>query len=326
MKEYSLKELIPHFDSSYPVDWDKLFKRKAPLEVEIGFGLGEYLSRLAQEFPQKNFVGFEQEWQRIFKALQKIDFLKPSADNLKILALDARIGLRWLFSPESIDRIYCLFPCPWPKTKHIHHRLFSLDFLALANNRLKQKGELKIVTDFFPYGQWILGQIPEGAFEVKTRIVQPAYQTKYERKWLASGKEQFLEIQLIKNNHLNPAPLKVSGVKSFKLKNFDPDRFSTQVQRMRKAEPSIVLCHDPQKQFSVIYKDMLFDRGAKRALIQALVVEEHLRQYLWIEILKTKGIFWRLHKAKGQQLFLTPGINRALEVVYDFVENREKKV
>ena len=45
-----------------PIDWAQQFGRQAPVKVEIGFGNGEFLVREAQEHPEHNFVGIEQEW------------------------------------------------------------------------------------------------------------------------------------------------------------------------------------------------------------------------------------------------------------------------
>ena len=76
-------------------------------------------------------------------------------DNIRIMRLDATVVLEKFFQEKSIDHMYCLFPCPWPKKKHTKYRLFSNSSLRLINSRLKSNAELIIVTDFFPYSKWI---------------------------------------------------------------------------------------------------------------------------------------------------------------------------
>ena len=66
----SLKLFVDHYGLSVPVRWPEVFGRKAPLEVEIGFGTGEYLFRLARSHPNHDFVGIEENVERIHKTLR----------------------------------------------------------------------------------------------------------------------------------------------------------------------------------------------------------------------------------------------------------------
>ena len=110
-----------------PADWSGHFASAQPVDVEIGFGNGDFLVRTAQTQPQRNFVGIEQQWERVYKTLKKVN--RSEIDNVRVLLVDAWVALERLFLPRSIERIYCLFPCPWPKKEHAKHRLFSQSFL-----------------------------------------------------------------------------------------------------------------------------------------------------------------------------------------------------
>src|SRR3989338_11217816 len=158
-----LEPIIPCHQIQRPISWQEQFGRQAQLDVEVGFGLGEFLIRSARKNPQRDYVGIEQNWERICKALESIAKIKGTAgpralSNIRILKVDARLAFERLFHPESIEKVYCLFPCPWPKKAHVRHRLFSADFLRLLNSRLKPRGEVKILTDFLAFVQWIEGQ------------------------------------------------------------------------------------------------------------------------------------------------------------------------
>ena len=295
--------VIPHV-LQRPLDWNERFGRPAPLDVEIGFGMGEILMRMAHDHPERNFVGIEHHWERIYKTLRAITRAR-SADpgalqNIRILKIDARVVFERLFAPGSIDAIYCLFPCPWPKKGHAKHRLFAREFLKLLNNRLKKGGGLKIVTDYYPYYEWVLGQSARTGFKVETGTVSPVYGTKFERKWAGEGQQEFFQIDLIKKRHTAALVREDHVLKSYAVEEFKADNF-----RLENTTG------DP----TVIFKDMIYDGIRQRAMVQVLVAEEHLTQHVWVIITKKKDK-WSITKAEGQNIFPTPGIAKALELVY----------
>jgi tRNA (guanine-N7-)-methyltransferase len=103
----SLKPFLNHGALSRPTRWNELFANSSPLEVEIGFGNGEYLERLSRENPQVNFVGFEQYCERIHRTLRKLS--RTGLDNVRVLRLDARAGFERYFGPRTTARVYCLW-------------------------------------------------------------------------------------------------------------------------------------------------------------------------------------------------------------------------
>ncbi len=300
----SLNPLILPTHSEFPLDWYQHFGRKAPIDVEIGFGCGEVLVRLAQEHPERNFVGIEQHWERIYKTLKTITKINEATPNkiknIKILRMDARVAFERVFAGESIDHIYSLFPCPWPKKGHIKHRLFSQDFLQLLNSRLKQGQDVKIVTDFHPYFEWIQEHIQQTGFQVQADITKTQYDTKFERKWKEEGQEEFYELRLVKQEHKDISLKEGTPLKSYKLDNFDSSRFSME---------------NETGEVSVVFKDMIFDPERQKAMVLVIVAEPDMTQHLWVVIMKKQGT-WRICRADGQNFFPTPGIARALECVY----------
>lgn len=295
--------VIPHMLGK-PVDWSEQFERRAPLDVEIGFGMGEVLMRMAQADPDRNFLGIEQHWERIYKTLRAITrarLIDPRAlSNIRILKIDARVVFERLFAPDSIDAIYCLFPCPWPKKGHAKHRLFTREFMRLLNNRLKKGGGLKIVTDYYPYYEWVLGQGGRTGFKVETGTVAPVYDTKFERKWAGEGQKEFFELNFIKKRHITVPAGEEQVLKSYAIDDFQAEHFRLE---------------DTTGDPTVIFKDMLYDGARQRAMVQVLVAEEHLTQHVWVLITKKKDK-WSLTQAEGQNIFPTPGVAKALDLVY----------
>lgn len=310
----SLTPLVPYDRMTAPIVWSEEFDRPQPVQVEIGFGQGEVLVRKAAEFADFNFVGIEMNWARIFKTMKTVTRFqsrRPEAlRNIRILDIDAVFALEYFFEPASIDHLYALFPCPWPKTKHIKHRLFSQDFLKLVNHRLKSDATVQIVTDFKPYADWVLEQVSDTGFVVETQEIQSQFETKFERKWKAKGQKTFFEVRLRKVQDVVVNPKEFVDVKSYRLEHFDPARFNFE---------------DVKGPVSVIFKDFLFDALRERAEVTVLVAEQHLNQPLKIAITKKDG-FWRVAKADNQTFFPTPAIGLAIDSVYQAAlksENRE---
>lgn len=303
LSKTSLSPLVDFYSLERPIKWEQIFHNKCPVQVEIGFGTGEVLLRKAQESPGINFVGIEYNWERIYKTIKSISRLNrsaPAVQNIRILRLNAWAAFERLFQEKSIQHVYSLFPCPWPKKSHIKHRLFSLEFLRLLNNRLTDGGNLQIVTDYFPYFEWIKTENDSKLFHLQEEGIKPRFGTKFERKWLEEGQEEFFELNLLKNEHIRCKVKEDIEVKSFKLKNFDPDQF---------------VFTDVKGETSVVLKERIYDRDKQHLLLRFIVSEQHLTQNFWAMIRKNKD-FWRLCKMEGQHFFPTPGINQALESIY----------
>jgi len=301
----SFQSIVSPYELQKPVDWEFQFGRGASLEVEIGFGLGEVLLRQAEQSPDRNFIGIEQHWERICKTLRTLK-KRQSVDqcvlqNVRILKVDARVAFERLFAPKSIDYIYCLFPCPWPKEGHTKHRLFTHRFLRLLNSRLKTGGSLKIVTDFQPYFEWVLEQALKTGFIVETKNIRPQFDTKFEKKWRDEGLEHFYEIRFKKKDHLSIPVVEDTLLKSYVLENFDPQKINLE---------------DLKGDVSVIFKETIFDQEKQKMLIHVLVAEDGLTQHFWASIAK-KNKKWKVTKSDGQNFFATPGIAAALSIVYE---------
>lgn len=306
VKYLSLKPLIDPYETDRPFRWERFFGNPRPVDVEIGCGLGEFLVRTAAAAPEKNFVGIEMEWKRLVKTLRKIEL--SGLGNVRVLRLDAVAAFERLFAPRSIDKIYCLFPCPWPKEKHIKHRLFSRNFLRLLNSRMTAGGELLVVTDHYPYVEWIRGHLRATGLGLAERKISPRFDTKFERKWTAAGQREFFEMHFSKKRHID-VPLKEDApVKKFYEKDFSPDRFQMQ---------------DHKGDVTVIPKDFLFDGKQRKAMVHVLVSEENLTQNVWISIARS-GEKWRIALPRGGIVFPTAGVNKALELVARAVQKTAK--
>ncbi|RKX51321.1 MAG: tRNA (guanosine(46)-N7)-methyltransferase TrmB, partial [Thermotoga sp.] len=119
--EYLKYEIKPRYEENFPLDWEKFFRRRGKLFVEIGFGNGEFLVEMARRYPEKNFVGFELSITSMVKVQRKIHDFK--LENVRVVMEDGRFALREFFGDESVETVVTNFPCPWPKKAHKERRI-----------------------------------------------------------------------------------------------------------------------------------------------------------------------------------------------------------
>lgn len=297
----SLKPLILWQEAEHPIDWQKRFQQKAPLDVEIGFGNGEFLGKLGRSSPDRSIVGIEVSWGCVRRGLRFVN--REALSNVKLLLADTRVAFELLFGPESIERVYSLFPMPWPKERHARHRVFSHSFLRLLNNRLAPGGEVRIITDYEPYVEWISEQIPGTGFRLERISITPSFDTKYERKWCGEGQETFTDLRLLKQEHLDFSITREQPVKTFRAPAFDPRCFHPRQER---------------GELTVEFKDFLYDPEQKRAMVRAVVVEDCLNQNVWLAI-DWEDPAWHIHIASGGNTISSVGVQRALDLACEAV-------
>ncbi|GIV08236.1 MAG: tRNA (guanine-N(7)-)-methyltransferase [Fimbriimonadales bacterium] len=295
----SLKPLVLWRESARPLEWASLFGRVAPVEMEIGVGSGDYLVAQAGEHPERDFVGIEREWECVQRALRKV--ATAGLTNVRLLLGDARPILKRAVAPQSLTRIYSLFPCPWPKKHHHKHRLFAQAQLQLINSKLHEGGEFYLLTDHKEYFQWVLGNLTDSGFEAIARTVPPQVKTKYEQKWLAQGQTRFYELTLTKIAH-HPIPVEEDvQLETHRVRNFNPERF----------QPAN-LEDEPR----VFFKETLYDPTQQIAMTRVVVVEDDMTQHFWIAIAR-EGDGWRIRPAAGCSVVPTIGVQRALDAIRD---------
>ena len=121
--------------------------------LEIGFGYGENLINLSKKNSDKLIIGCEIYEPGIASAVEKIN--NEGLKNTFIFKENIFLLLRKL-KKNYIDKVFILFPDPWPKKKHFKRRLISNKFLIQVCKILKKKGLIIISTDSENYLKSIL--------------------------------------------------------------------------------------------------------------------------------------------------------------------------
>jgi len=133
-----------------PVEPDPRFSQHI---LEIGFGGGEHLVAQAKRHPDTGFIGIEPFVNGLAKALTGIE--ENALENVRLHLGDARDVIPRL-PYASLDRIYLLFPDPWPKTRHAKRRFVQDETASEFVRLLKPGGLLRVATDVMAYADHAL--------------------------------------------------------------------------------------------------------------------------------------------------------------------------
>lgn len=121
--------------------------------LEIGFGGGEHAAAQATAHPNIGLIGCEVFINGVASLARQVKDLGLA--NVRIYDDDARKLLATL-PDASIDRVFVLFPDPWPKVRHAKRRFISKANLDALARVLKDDGELRIASDDAGYVRWSL--------------------------------------------------------------------------------------------------------------------------------------------------------------------------
>jgi tRNA (guanine-N7-)-methyltransferase len=184
---------MPRFGVAYResvVDFREIFGRKAPVVVEVGFGMGETTARIAAANPGNDYLALEVHGPGVGSLLKRMG--EEGITNIRIVQHDAVEVLRNMVPPSSLAAMHVFFPDPWPKKRHHKRRLLQAQFVELAASRLVPGGILHVATDWQEYAEQVLlvlGACPALANTANGFAPRPSWrpETKFERRGLALG-------------------------------------------------------------------------------------------------------------------------------------------
>ena len=198
-KQPGTREALLQYDSvvlepqRYKGNWQQVFGNKKSLQIENGMGKGRFISTMAKQNPNVNFIGVEVIEEVMLDAVKRMNRTGGIPDNLRLVWINAAL-LEELFAPGEIERIYLNFSDPWPKTRHAKRRLTHRSFLQQYAVILQQDGQLHFKTDnqgLFEFSlnefsdcQWQLQHIQ---LDMYRKLPAENVATEYEMKFHAAG-------------------------------------------------------------------------------------------------------------------------------------------
>ena len=176
--------------------------------LEIGFGNGEHIAGQALNNPKTGFIGAEVFKNGVANLLTLITGIKQAdqvptvikllpqrVDNIRIYADDIRL-LFARMPDKFLDKVFLLFPDPWPKKRHADRRFVNPSNLQEIARILKPGGIFRIATDHPIYKTWVLRQMHKNKdFRWTAQCgndwkypPQDWVETKYQRKAIFEGR------------------------------------------------------------------------------------------------------------------------------------------
>src|SRR6185312_11864093 len=110
-QERALEDLWPKYGVEFataPLDLDALFGRQAPKTVEIGFGNGDNLAKMAAAHPERDYLGIEVHRPGVGRVLLALEEGQQTngperLTNVRLICHDAVEVLAQQIPPQSLD-------------------------------------------------------------------------------------------------------------------------------------------------------------------------------------------------------------------------------
>jgi len=161
MIEITSPSFIREEDLTEGTSFDNFFSRPAPLALEVGCGIGDFIEQMARRRPDWNFLAIDIYNRGCYKTCRKVDL--NNLGNVRVMRIEARYLMAQFLPPASLAAIYVNCPDPWPKKRHRPRRLVNPEFLKLALHSLQPGGEFVFSSDFTDYAEDVASLFSTGA-------------------------------------------------------------------------------------------------------------------------------------------------------------------
>ena len=179
--------------------WKEKFGNDNPIHLELGCGKGQFISKLAVENQNINYIAIDLVDAMLGLAKRNVEKeyneknIEP--ENILLTRFDIeRISLI-LDKKDRIERIYINFCNPWPKGKHRKKRLTHSKQLEKYKEFLKENGEVFFKTDDDDLFNSSLIYFEESGFEIMKKtydlhsdgIFEKNIETEHEKMFSEQG-------------------------------------------------------------------------------------------------------------------------------------------
>lgn len=196
---------------------EEFFKNDNDIVLELACGRGEYTVGLAQEYPDRNFIGVDLKGDRFWRGSQQA--MEAGLDNVGFLRCHIS-HLQHFFEANEVSDIWLVFPDPRKKDRDERRRLTFPRYLAIYQELLKPEGYVRLKTDspeLFDYTLEMLENQPvkdlvstRELYQSDLAVEHHGIKTKYERLF----EEQGFSIKYLKFRFVEGQPVKVPPKKS----------------------------------------------------------------------------------------------------------------
>jgi len=130
---------------------------RAGFTLEIGCGHGHWLAAYAKANPDEFCLGIDLITGRIAKSLRKQEL--QSIKNISFLKAEATEVLDALTPVHKIEKVFILYPDPWPKRRHHKNRFLCAENLSRLAKASTDNAKLYFRTDDADYFDWTVREL-----------------------------------------------------------------------------------------------------------------------------------------------------------------------
>ncbi|MGN1203144.1 MAG: tRNA (guanosine(46)-N7)-methyltransferase TrmB, partial [Eubacterium sp.] len=150
-------------NENHLIDFKELFGNNLPVYLEIGSGKGQFGCTFAQRNPDKNILCVERNRNVLILAIDSARAM--GLDNIRFLCGTAEY-LSSYIAENSVEEIFLNFSCPFPKHRHIAHRLTNPRFLEIFKRIIKPQGIICQKTDNMHFFEYSIEQFSNCGFKL----------------------------------------------------------------------------------------------------------------------------------------------------------------
>ena len=150
-------------NENHIINFKELFGNDKPVYLEVGSGKGQFGCTFAKQNPDKNILCVERNRNVLILAIDNAR--EMGLDNIRFLCGTAEY-LPSYIGENTVEEIYLNFSCPFPKHKHIAHRLTTPRFLEIFKRIMKPDGVICQKTDNMHFFEYSLEQFSACGFKL----------------------------------------------------------------------------------------------------------------------------------------------------------------
>lgn len=172
--------------------WQAFFGNDHPIVLELGCGRGEYTIGLAEQFPEKNYIGIDIKGARLWSGAKEA--LNKQLPNAAFVRTNIDL-LSHFFANNEVSEIWLTFPDPQMKKQN--KRLTSTRMMQHYEQVLRPGGSIHLKTDSAFLFTYTKAMAAVNRLSVLTELddvdltATPdsilSIRTYYEQQWLARG-------------------------------------------------------------------------------------------------------------------------------------------
>jgi tRNA (guanine-N7-)-methyltransferase len=185
----AMRALVAEDGPIYAIDPERLFGRRAPLEVELGAGRGDFIIEYAAQRPERDFLAVE-----LAASVARVLALRAARRglcNLRVARMDARTLINLMLPDASLSACHVYFPDPWLTLSQQKHRMFSTGFAERLKRVLAPGAIVYVATDVEPYAAEMFAMLSAAGFRRLEVTAPGARASGFGLKYLAQGKTVF---------------------------------------------------------------------------------------------------------------------------------------